>query len=269
MSTQGTPFKKRISSWSNPWLIGIGVGLFLIGLPMVLWLMTYHSDGAVVMFVITWLSMMVFVLIMAKKSLNDARFFVDQKVLDRTREEIAGQRKTLKREFLNNEIAALKRGQKTPVLDIWKLDQALVQRHTYFAAMEANLLDPESRELQMRIQIGEIDGSDSGIARLRSVLFKQLGEFLNIVLHDGYVGILRPFFATVVLQIDSLREDDRQIDVPYPILSLFIDAKTLWESSSESGVNFLHWIGTMDVRFDDGREIQVHRVIDLPAPIHR
>src|SRR3990172_6319408 len=49
-------FKRRALWWLNPWIIGLAIVMLLVGIPMVLWLATYKSVPAVVMFSVTYLS---------------------------------------------------------------------------------------------------------------------------------------------------------------------------------------------------------------------
>lgn len=243
--------------------MGIGVVLLLIGTPMVLWLMTYHSDAAVTMFIITWLSMTVFVLMMAKKSVSDPAYFVDKKVLAQTRQEIEVQRQLVRRELLKNEIEALLRGEKTPILDVWRLDESLAKRHPYFTSAQFLLIDPEHRELQVRLQIGEIGSSDAERKIFPAKLFNELIAYLRIISQDAYLVVLKEFFDVVILQIDSLREDDRRIDTPYPVLSLLAAASGFWSIRTIQGFDKRRLLEVAEVLFDDGNEIQPHRVIDL------
>jgi hypothetical protein len=259
------PHKKRISEWTNPGLIGIGVVLLLIGTPMVLWLMTYHSDAAVIMFIITWLSLTVFVLLMAKSSVSDPGYFIDKRVISRTRQEIERQRRFAREELVKNEIDALRRGEKTPVLDMWRLDASLAKRHSYFTSATSLLIDPQQKELQVRIQIGEIGASDAERRTFLGDLFRNLAEYLRIVSEDAYLAMLKEFFDDYILEIDAIRENERHVDTPYPILSLSMKAPSFWSLGDSQSLDKRHLFELAEVRFDNGTEVQPHRVIDLPA----
>jgi len=261
---QHAPHKKRFSEWTNPWLIAIGVVLLLIGLPMVLWLQTYHSDIAVRIFVITWLSLTTIVLLMAKNSLTDPRYFVDRKVIERTKQEIQTHRLVARKEMLKNEIETLQRGEKAPVLDVWRLDATLCKRHPYFAATKSLLIIPAQRELHLRVQIGEI--GDSGDKKsLGDTLFKDIIAYFGIIAQDPYLHMLRNFFDIMVFQIDSLREDEHRIDTPFPILSLLIEAPLVVSLNNTVGTDKKRLFELADIRFDEGKEIEPHRSIELPA----
>jgi len=265
-SRQHAPHKKRISEWTNPGLIGLGALLLLIGTPMVLWLMTYHSDAAVAMFVITWLSMTVFVLLMAKKSVSDPGYFIDKRMIDKTKQDIATQRRLIRKELLDNEVAALRRGEKSPVLDVWKLDEALSKRHPFFENTTVLQVDPQQKELQTRIELGDFGGLSADRTALRKKVFTSLTSYLGIIRQDAYLGMLKEFFEVYILQIDALREDAQHVDRPFPILSLSMTGSAFWTISSAQKFDDLRLKQLADVRWDDGNEIQPHRFIDSSSP---
>ena len=265
MERKYAPHKKRLSEWTNPWLLAIGVILLLIGLPMVLWLMSYHSDAAVSMFIITWLCMTFFVLIMAKKSQLDPRYYVDRKVVDRTKLEIEAHRVATRKELLKNEIATLQRGEKAPVLDVWRLDKSLTKRHPYFASTTSVLIDPGQRELQVRIQLPEIGHSNDEKKSFCESMFNGINSYFHIIGRDPYLLLLRAFFDIIVVQIDSLRENEHHMDIPYPVLSVLAKSSDFSAMLSDRGFNTKKLLDLVDMRFDEGNEIEPHRVIVLPS----
>jgi hypothetical protein len=259
------PHKKRISEWTNPGLIGIALVLSLIGLPMVLWLMTYHSDAAVTMFVITWLSLTFFVLLMARTSVSDRGYYIDGKVIDKTKREIKQQREFVRKEILKNEISALRLMQRVPVLDVWRLDETLAQRHPYFKLADSQIMDASQREYLIHIQLGETGQSDLERRAFCDSLWSDLVTYLRLVTKDQYLSVLRQFFDVIVVQIDSVREDDRHIDVPYPVLSLMAQAPAFWELAAVQVLDRKRLQEVSEIRFEDGNEIQPHRSIELPS----
>jgi hypothetical protein len=230
---------------------------------MVLWLMTYHSSEAVSMFIITWLCLLGFVLLMAKKSLHDPRFYVDRKVLEKTRHELEDHRVKAHAEFLKNEIEILSRGEKTPVLDVWRLDRTLLKRHLFFSSMEASLLDPQNREIQLRVQISDADSAGAGVSISDKALLNQVGDFLRTIVRDPYLLILRKFFDRIVLEIDALREDGHHVDRPFPILSLLLEYSQLETMTRLSLFDWQRLSQGAELRFDGGNEIQPHREIEF------
>ncbi len=267
MSNRISPWKKRISPWLNPWLMAIAIGLLLLGVPMVLWLMTYHSDIAVQMFVITWVCLTGFVVAMAKSSLIDSRYYVSKKILTKTRREIETHRSEVRKEFLKTELEVLNRGRKTPVLDVWRLDPSLQKRHIFFSSLVASILDPESREIHFRIQLDDIRNPETGLRISESALLNHIGEFLKVIAVDPYLAILRKFFDRIVLVIDALREDEHHVDRPYPVLSMALESGPLTGLASLPAFDGRLLLQNADVRFDGGNEIEPHRDIQSDATI--
>ena len=243
----------------NPWLVAIGLGLLLLGVPMVLWLMSYHSSSAVQMFIITWVCLTLFVIIMAKSSVHDARYYVSRKVLEGTRREIEKHRTVTRMEFLNNELEVLNQGRKTPVLDVWRLDPGLQRRHLFFSSLVASVLDPESREIQFRIQIDDLQSPDAGPEISEKALLNHTAEFMKLIAVDPYLSILRKFFDRVVLVIDGLREDADHVDRPYPVMSLSIESHRLSGLLRNPAFDGRLLAQGADVRLNGGREIEPHR----------
>jgi hypothetical protein len=250
------PQKKRISAWTNPGLLGLGIVLLLIGLPMVLWLMSYHSDAAVTMFVVTWLSLTVFVLLMAKNSVSDPGYYIDRKILDKTKREIEHHRQFVRKEILKNEIGALQRGEKVPVLDVWRLDETLAKRHPYFKLTDSQLIDARQGEFHIHIQLGEIGTSDAEKKTFCAAMWSNLMT---------YLVVLKEYSDLVVIQIDSLREDERHVDVPVPILSLVADASVFWGLRAIPGLDKKHLEEIVEIRYDEGNQVEPHRVFELPS----
>ena len=231
---------------------------------MVLWLLTYHSDAAVAMFVITWLCLTAIVLLMVKKSITDPQYYVDRKVLDRTRQEIQNNRIIVRQEMIKNEIEALQRGERTPVLDVWRLDSSLTRRHPYFVATTALLIDPMCHEFLHRVQIGQIGETTEERRTFSTVLFRDVVGYLGIIGQDPYLLALRQFFETIVLQVDSIREDDRHVDVPFPVFSLLMDAAQVIVTQGNARIDRNRLSAIADIRFEKGNEIEPHRSIASP-----
>jgi len=260
-----SPRKKRFSEWTNPSLIAVGVILILLGLPMTLWLMTYPSRPAVVMWVVTWLSLTFFILWMVKKSATDPGYKIDKKIVKKTEEELTTERRKVRKELLANEINALGRGEKTPVLDVWRLDESLAARHDFFRQTTALLIDPWVRELQIKIQCGEMKKTDENRKFLISSTLKQLSAYFRLIAQDPYLLAERTFFDRVILEIDCIREDERHVDISYPTMSFSIEAPVFWSIASMPEFSVSHLQKIADTRFDDGKEIVPHSAIDLPA----
>lgn len=258
-------FKKRIAWWLNPWIIALTLILILISVPMVLWIASYNSEMAVVMFVVTYVSMLVFVLLMVKRSMLEPHLYVDEKRIKKQQQELETHRKQVRLEFIKTELEVLNRGERTPVLDLWRLDQSLTRRHPYFSMIETTLLDPVSKELHIRIQIGEVQEDASQNIQLGKKLMVGVTSFLKIIATDQYVQELKRYFDILVLEVYALREDEHQRDVPFPIMSLLITATVLAQFAYISNVDLKRLQNLGDLRFTAGSDIIPHRGIETAA----
>jgi hypothetical protein len=256
------PYRDRIAWWTNPWIIASVIVLMLIGLPMVLWILSYKSYAGATMFVITWISLTGFVVWSAKRHLVDASYYIQEKTLDRTRFEINADRRKIRKELLSNEIEVLSRGEKTPVLDIWRLDQTLADRHSYFTLAQLVILDPLTRELYVRIQLEEIESTDDSRIQFQKTIWQDLTRYFIIIAGDSYLALLSRFFDKIVLQINSIREDPGHTDVAYPVLSCIVESRSLRVIQSLPNTTQDRFARLADVRFNGGGEIEPHRQIE-------
>ncbi len=258
-------YKKRLFWWTNPWVIALAGILILISVPMILGLATYKSLAAVIMFVITYLSLLFFVLVMVKRSLLEPNVYTDEKIIEKKRAELKLHREQVKREFLQTELEILARGQKTPVLDVWRLDRKLRYRHPFFAKIEAVVLDPALRELQIRLQIGEVAWSDQN-EKSRNTFLAEMASFLLTISQDPYLSHLKRFFDSTIMEAYAMRENETGNDIPYPVFSLSTTKRALERvaGSQPAGTGDLSSLG--EYRFERGGEIEPHRHIPPPIP---
>lgn len=264
MKHNHSPFKKRLSEWTNPKIIAVAILLQLIGLPMVLWLMSYKSDAAVSMFVITWLSLTTFVLYMVRRAELDPRHYIDGKVLERTKQEINDSRIAVRRELVGNEIAALRKGKLSPVLDVWRLDPALRKRHPYFAKAVAVAIDPARRELLIRVQLEAIPVTEVERKAFCTSMMTDMVSYIGLISVDSYLRMMTTFFDTVIIQTDSMREDEHHADVPFPILIIRLSARKLWQCATIPFLDARTLGEAAEIRFAQGREVEPYRTIDIP-----
>ena len=255
-------FKRRALWWLNPWIIGLAIVMLLVGIPMVLWLATYKSVPAVVMFSVTYLSLLVFLMLMVKRSLLEPHLKVDEKKIRAAKVEIEANRKKVKEEFVRTELEVLERGETTPVLDAWRLDQSYQKRHPFFSKVETTVLDPSIRELHIRLQVGELSWIAAGDENAAGQFRRQVMIFLHAVAQDPYIDTLKKYFGMLIFEIYSLREDERHIDIPFPILSLTVKAEVMRALSTLPSAAGNDILKLGDCRFADGREIEPHRRIE-------
>lgn len=254
-------FKHRRFWWTNPWVIAVAVGQFLVSVPMILWLATYKSVAAVVMFVITYLSLLVFLMIMVRRSLLEPHVYVDEKKIAEKEVELQAHRKRVGEQFVQTELEVLTRGETTPVLDVWRLDEKIQRRHPWFRAIDRIILDPVARELQIRIQLGELKWNAEE-ERNKLAVFQQVATFLSAAATEAHFQTLRDFFDAVVLGVYDLREDDTGRDVSRPIFSLLTSHEALTKIAGRMVLASAGLSGLGDFRFNNGQEVEPHRWIE-------
>jgi hypothetical protein len=262
MSIKSKIFKKRIIWWLNPWLIAIALLFILISIPMVLWIASYGDMMAVWMFVITYLSLLVFSFYYIKQTMLEPHLYVDEKEIEKQRKEIQTHRQQVHLNFLRKELEVLQRGDRTPVLDVWRLNPLLLKRHPYFQKIETVMLDPKSLELHIRIQIGEFQENDKNTEPFIKNTISFMASFIRIIVSDIYLQLLKRFFHILVIELYTRRQDENRRNVPYPILSLLFNETTLEQFTYVPSEDFKYLKDFGDIRFDGGCEITPHRGIE-------
>ena len=246
----------------NPWVIAIALLLILVAIPMVLWIASYKSSEAVMMFVITYVSLLVFVLLMVKRSMLEPHLYVDEKEIDKIRNDLQVKRQQVQMEFLRKEIEVLQRGERTPVLDVWRLNSLLLKRHPYFQKTETVLIDPKSQELQIRIQIGGVLEKDGNSDLFAKSYESSIISFIKIIARDMYLQQLKKFFQVIIVEMYGLREHEHERYVPFPFFSFIFPVTTVQQHSYTSLVDFNDLKTLGEIRFDGGSEIIPHRGIE-------
>lgn len=254
-------FKRRVQWLLDPWIIGTIVILLLSALPVVLWLASYDSAMAVWMFVITYLSLLVFLLGYIKRSFLEPELVHDKKQSDEALRQIAVHRVRTRKEYIQTELEVLARGERSPVLDIWQLNDELNQRHPFFSSLETVLMDPVQQELWIRVKVGKLDWRNGQDRQQIARFLNLVAEFIQVLASDGYLLLLQAYFKTVIIEIYSLKERENELDQPYPLyssvltrdsLERFKTVPPLWQNLSVLGQH----------RFANGADIEPHRGIE-------
>ncbi|HLF19805.1 MAG TPA: hypothetical protein VI704_03355, partial [Bacteroidota bacterium] len=167
-------------------------------------------------------------------------------------------RQGVREQFVQTELEVLARGEKTTVLDVWRLDEKIQVRHPWFRAVDCIILDPVARELQIRIQLGELKWNAEEERNKRAV-FQQVAAFLSAAATEAHFQTLREFFDVLVLEVHDLREDDTGRDVSRPMFSLLTSHEVLTKIargmvSAGAGLS-----GLGDFKFNNGQEVEPHR----------
>lgn len=243
------------------------IGLFLATLGVIIGmaLSIYYSVAPIVVWGVTWSFLTAVVLWRVKTTVSDGEMRVSRKIVQDSLNELEANRRAVRKGLLENELRALRRGEKTPVLDIWRLNPDLARRHPFFLTTTSLSIDPKLRELQLRIQFSAIPEGLHKDATLNR-LWNALASYLLIISQDAYLFAERSFFDKVVLMVDGWREDERHVDVSYPILGMSIDAAEFWLISKIPDYGNHQVKSTSGLQFDEGREIEPYRAVEGSQP---
>lgn len=262
MSEKTNPYRER--KWYQ---IGTGALIALIAslvipIPFIMSMYSMRVYTSLVVYIIVWGYLVFLIIHFVRSSRTNVYHIVDESVIRKTITDIKESRVTRKHEFIEREIEHLRQGKKIPVLDIWKTDSSLAMRHSYFSRVVHCAIDPKNNELEMLIQLSAIPIPAPEHRQLfRNQFMHRITEFLIHASQDLYLVHYQPFFTVIILQCNSLREDEKGYDVPYPIFSMLISKAQLnaLASTPTGQEHSLDRFG--DVRFSYGMGIVPHQVI--------
>lgn len=186
--------------------------------------------------------------------------YVDEKKIAEKEVKLQAHRQRVQEQFVQTELEVLARGERTPVLDVWRLDEKIQGRHPWFRAIDRSILDPVARELHIRIQLGELKWNAEE-EKNRRAMFQQVAAFLSAAATEAHFQRLLEFLDSVALDVCDLREDDMGRDVPRLMFSSLTSRDVLTKIargmvSASAGLS-----GLGDYRFNNGQEIEPHRGI--------
>ena len=261
MTTKPAYFKRRKVWWWNPWIIAVPIVLLLVAVPMVWWISTYNSSIAVRIFVITYLSLLAFVMYMIKGSLLDPHMKVNKDEINKQKKELLDHQIREKTIVHTKDLLMLQKGEKTTVLDIWKLDSSLEKRHPFFSWTETCTLDPIVKELHIRIQIDEMQSDADQAITSEKEFLRSVFAYLRILGSDEHLMSLKPLFKLLVIEIYSYKHLPQHKTIPFPLFSLIVTATVLPQLAYTAAGDIRQMKIIGDVRFAGGDEIIPHRGI--------
>jgi hypothetical protein len=194
----------------------------------------------------------------------ETHMYVDKKQVEKQRREINIHRQQVQKKYIQTEIEVLQHGERTPVLDIWRLNPALAKRHLFFQDIETIWLDPMSKELWIRIQLGDLQIEEGKYDIYEKQLFANLFSFLTIIASDAYLQIVKKYISIVVLELYTYREDEVRNDVPFPFFSMVFNVTVLQQLPYGTSGDPRRSPIFVDIIFNGCREIIPHRGIDGP-----
>ncbi len=254
------PLRVKKHWWLDRSFLFIVFLYVLSGTAFIWWISYLEQTIAAIILTIFWTVMLPVVMFMAKRMIYDTHR-VDQGVVQKTRQDIADHRIKVRKEFIQTELDMLSRGERSPVLDIWRLNPQLAGRHPLFGDIETIWIDPSLHEMQIRIQLEDIPAAPIDRKKINP-FFLEVAQFLAIAAGDPYFGLLKRYFNTLVLVIYALRENEQHIDVPFPLFSILIPSDLMGRLPAVPLDAFKDLSPLGRVRFADGSEIEPHREIE-------
>lgn len=239
--------------------------LILLGLVIEYYIYLLRYSNVLVIFGLFWGVGTIGVLLMYKRITYEPRILVDAKTVERTKAQLEEHRKAVRSDFKLTELSVLERGEKTPVLDVWRLDPNFQKLHPYFSRIELLEVDPASREFHLRLQLGEINSAGQPGQRRELTTFGNILKFLHVITHDQRFVSLGKFFDTLAMELYALEENEEGRDVDYPFLSLLVKKSELPKLTSIGQATLMKFQRMCDVRYENGNRITPHRGLSSEA----
>ncbi|MFA6439274.1 MAG: hypothetical protein WCX28_08200 [Bacteriovoracaceae bacterium] len=234
----------------------------VIPIPLLMSMFSMKAYSSVAIYIIFWAYLVFVIIFFVRKSRSNAYHIVDETVIKKTSTDLHNSRVIQRNTFLAAEIAELQKGKKIPVLDYWKTETQLHAQHSYFSRLVHIVIDPQQKELELLIQLPAIRTFNADEVRVFRLQFlHRITEFIKIAAGEAHLQSYFPFFSTVILECDSLREDDKGYDIPFPVFSMALPAEYLPRLASMPPYQEVPFYQIADVRFSDGNEITPHRTI--------
>lgn len=263
---KGNPLRRRRFWWTEPGAI-ILFGVLLVGGAAIEY-EVYNLGYTNVLFIFGafWLILMVIAMMFLRRSQYELGTFVDRSVVAGTKQELERHRRETLEKFQTTEMEHLSRGETTAVLDAWRAQPRYRQRHRYFSLIERSEIEPVSKELRVRIQVGEVAVETSEPARFEANLLAEVLQFVKILSWDPYLADLSAFIDVLIFEIYAIRIDELHRETPYPFFSVQMPKSNLVKVASSGRVVLDQLRRICDVRFDSGRPIEPHRGLEPQGP---
>jgi len=260
---ESNPYRPLRKWWLEPNVVWGFVLYIGCGGLMIYWVSFREQKIGYQAMMFFWLAVLPFVIWLFKRSIYES-VNVNEAVIARTQADLVKNRARVRKEFIRRELVILEKGERSPVLDFWRLDKRLRKWHPFFKYIETILVDPAKREFHLRILIPELKGMPTGAKGISHPFVCNVAHFLHIIISDPYFQVLRKFFDRLVLEAYSISPYELREDTSVPVFSILTEVSMLTRHIATART----WdqnIGLLgDVRFDNGAEIQPHRWI--PAP---
>ncbi|MBM4161521.1 MAG: hypothetical protein FJ217_10535 [Ignavibacteria bacterium] len=263
---KGNPFRRRRFWWTEPGAIILLVMLLAGGAAIEYEVYHLGYTHVLIIFGAFWVILMVIAMTFLKRSQYEVGAFIDRSVVARTKRELDQHRQETLEKFQAAEMEILSRGETTAVLDAWRAQPAYRERHRYFSMIELSAIDPGSKELHLRIQVGEVAVEATDPARLESSLLAEVLRFLKIISSDPYLANVSRFFDALIFELYTICPDELNREIPYSFFSLEMPRSNLVKVASSGRITLDQLRKMCDVRFDSGRPIKPHRGLEAHGP---
>jgi hypothetical protein len=259
------PFRKRMAWWTEPGAIVLLLVFVLLGALLEFYAYRLGYTNVLIIFGLFWSIATIVVIVMYKRSQYESRVYIDERTVDQTKEEILRHRAAVQHEFQERELAILERGEKTTVLDSWRLDPVILKSHPYFSRIELTEIDPLVRELHIRVQLEHQPTSTVDSGKYEGRVLAEVLRFFRLISGDKQLKSLEKFFDATVLELYALREDKSGRDASFPFFSLLIGKTDVPKLLSSGHIRLAELRKFSDVRFEGGKEIEPHRFLQPSA----
>lgn len=259
------PFRKRMAWWAEPGAIVLFLVFALLGIALEFYTYELGYRNVLIIFGVFWLIVMVVVMTMYRRSQYESRVYVHQGTLVRTKQEILRHRTAVQKKFQETELAILERGEKTTVLDSWRLQPVTLESHPYFSSIELTEIDPSVRELHIRVQLEHQSAAIVESGKFEGRVLAEVLRFFRLISGDNQLRSLEKFFDVTILELYALREDESGRDIPYPFFSLLISKTDVPKLLSSGRIALPELRKFSKVRLEGGKEIEPHRSLQPSA----
>ncbi|HLX12573.1 MAG TPA: hypothetical protein VKS81_07155, partial [Bacteroidota bacterium] len=256
------PYKERIAWWTNGWFIALMAVEAMIGAGSYFMVELKGGNGPALFFLFGWAIFCFLSAFYFKGLLLEMYYYVDGGVVKKTQRHLRDVHKKIVNDVYEKEKFSLRNGRRTAVLDEWKMSPDLLEAHRYFSAIEFAEIEPEARELHLRIHHGELPRHRPEGIRFSREISRLAIEFLSCAVNTPRFRELEEYFDRVIFELESVGEDNRGRPTPYLFLSAELLKEKLEQLRSDQYIVIidLHKLG--DVRFDNGGQIEPHRQRD-------
>lgn len=257
-----SPFlERRWHNMSKGMIISIVIA-FALPIPLIISLLSMEQYVSVGVFAAIWIFLIALLFFFNRRSRLNAYHIVDETIVEKTIIDLESDRINERQKFTTTEILELRQGKKIPVLDVWRSDPQLTVKHGFFSRIVQVTIDPQRKEMAILIQLPTLHlPAPDEANNFNRQFIQRIGEFLKVAAGEPRITPFKDFIETLIIECDSLREDGKGYDIPFPVFSVELSSKQFWKLSSLFPHQDVLLETIADLRFSNGSEIQPHRTM--------